>query len=202
MPQMFTLTRARRAVPLAASAVATVSLAAVLALVACFAPGVDEAHALEQYGATNFSWLGTGKYYKVGGTSNLYASTLDIPGPAVTRSRAYSGTQKVVVTRYLYRTNPTNWGELYNTWTLATPAKSTYRLLPPGARTTFSNWSFAANTYTQYRVVYKVAYFTAGGRFLSSIFTDYNDVADYHCWSSNCSIERGRDGRASIMLMY
>jgi hypothetical protein len=176
------------------------ALAASLAL----ALGLGEtAHALKQYGAKNYSWLGTGTYYKVGGASNFYGSALGIPGPFITRSRAYGGTQKVVVTRYLYRTNPTNWGELYNTWSLAAPARSTYKLLPRGSRgTRFATWNFAANPYSQYRVVMKVAFYTADGRFLSSIFTDYNGTGDYQCQSDHCSVARGRDGRASIMLMY
>ena len=73
--------------------------------------GQDDAQALTQYGAKNPSKLGTAVYYKVAGSSNFYASTLT-PGPTVRRSRAYGGPMKVVVSRFIYRTNPTNWGSL------------------------------------------------------------------------------------------
>jgi hypothetical protein len=187
------LTRRTRAFPLV--------LAVLLVLAACMAPGVEIAHASKQFGAKNFSWLGTAAYYKVGGTSNFYGSTLDLPGPTITPSPAYNGTQKVVVTRYLYQQNPTNWGELLNDWTLTT-TRTTHVFLPARRKVTFSTWSVAVNPYSAYRVVYKVAYYTSGGRFLSSIFTDYLHAGDYQCWTDNCSINRGRDGRASIMLLY
>ena len=175
-------------------------LAGLLVLAAWSAPGVENAHASRQFGAKNFSWLGTATYFRVGGTSNFYGSTLDIPGPNVTPS-PYGGIQKVYVTRYLYQQNPTNWGELLNDWTLTT-TKTTHVFLSPRRQVRFSNWSVAVNPYSAYRVVYKVAYYTSGGRFLSSIFTDYLHAGDYQCWTDNCSIKRGRDGRASIMLLY
>ena len=161
----------------------------------------NEAQAYKQYGAKNYSKLGTATYYKVAGSSNFYQSTLNVQGPTVRRSSAYGGTQKVVVTRYIWRTNPTNWGELYNTWQLA-GKRTTYKYLAPGTQYSFSSWNFDANPFSNYRVVMKVSYYTAGGRFLSSIYTDYQHTGDYQCNTGNCSVIAGRDGRASIMLTY
>ena len=102
----------------------------VAAIALAMSAGPD-AHALTQYDARNPSKLGTAVYYNVQGTSNFYGSSILIPGPEVRRSKAYSGTQKVVVTRLLYKTHPTNWGELYNTWRVV-DAKSTSAVLRPG----------------------------------------------------------------------
>ena len=162
----------------------------------------NDAQAYSQVDARYPSRLGTAVYHTVTGTSNFYASTLTVPGPTVYRSRAYSGTQRIYVTRYILRTNPTNWGELYNTWTRAANPWTTSVLLPRGTKATFRSWNFAANPYSNYRVALRVSYYTSDGRFLSSIVTDYRHTGDYQCNSTNCSVVRGRDGRASMMLMY
>ena len=172
----------------------------VAAIALAMSAGPD-AHALTQYDARNPSQLGTAVYYKVQGTSNFYGSSILIPGPEVRRSKAYSGNQKVVVTRLLYKTHPTNWGELYNTWRVV-DAKSTSAVLRPGYKRTWSDWNVAADPFFNYRVVYKVAYYRADGGFLSSISTDYRHTGDYQCNGGNCSVLAGRDGRASLLLTY
>ena len=42
----------------------------------------------------------------------------------------------------------------------------------------------------------------SAGRFLSSIYTAYNSTGDYQCNTGNCSVIAGRDGRASMLLIY
>lgn len=179
---------------------AALAIALTAAITAGLAAG-GPAHAVTQYGAKNYSNLGTATYYKVAGSSNFYGSTLNIQGPTVKRSRAYRGTQKIVVSRYIYRTNPTNWGELYNTWSLA-DKWTTHSYVQPGYKHSFRSWNFAANPYSNYRVVIKVAYYTSGGRFLASIYSDYSGTGDYQCNTGNCSIIAGRGGRASMLLTY
>lgn len=160
-----------------------------------------DAHALKQFGAKSYSKLGTATYYKVGGSSNFWKSTIHVPGPTVRQSRAYSGTQKVVVSAFMYMTNPTNWGELYNTWSHV-DTRTVSGTIRPGYKRTFSSWDFDANPFSNYRVVMKVSYYTWDGRFLSSIYTDYNLTGDYQCNTDYCSVQAGRDGRASMLLMY
>jgi hypothetical protein len=161
----------------------------------------NDAQAYTQYGAKNSSKLGTAVYYKASGASNFYGSSMSIPGPEVRRSRAYRGNQQVVVARWVYKTYPTNWGELYNTWTLAA-SKSTRATLRPGYKRTWTNWNLAVNPYWNYRVVYRVSYYKANGSFLSSIYTDYRHTGDYQCNGGNCSVLAGRDDRASMLLTY
>ena len=160
-----------------------------------------DAQASTQYDARNSSKLGTAVYYQVQGTSTFMNSSILIPGPEVRRSKAYSGTQKVVVTRRLYKTNPTNWGELYNTWR-PVATKSTSGVLRPGYKRTFNDWTVAADAFFNYRVTYTVAYYRADGSFLSSISTDYRHTGDYVCNGGNCSVLMGRDVRASLLLTY
>ena len=180
---------------------AVLGAAACAACVLAAPLGQDDAQALTQYGAKNSSQLGTAVYYKVAGSSNFNRSTLNVQGPTVRRSRAYGGTQRVFVSRFIYRTNPTNWGELYNTWSLAA-SRRTSATIRPGYKRSFSSWDFDANPFSNYRVVLKVSYYTSGGRFLSSIYTGYNHTGDYQCNTGNCSVIAGRDGRASILLTY
>lgn len=179
----------------------SVALAALAAAMTVSAVANDDAQASTQFGAKNPSKLGTAAYYKVQGSSNFYGSSMLIPGPEVRRSRAYSGSQKIVVSRWVYKTYPTNWGELYNTWTLAA-SKSTSAVLAPGYKRTWSNWTLAVNAFWNYRVVYRVSYYRADGSFLSSIYTDYRHTGDYQCDTGNCSVLTGRDGRASMLLTY
>ena len=180
---------------------ASLALATLAAAMSAALVPYDDAQALTQYGARNPSKLGTATYYKVEGASNFYSSSMRIPGPTVWRSKAYGGTQKVVVTRWVYKTSPTNWGELYNTWTLAT-SKTTVGTIRPGYKLTWRDWNLAVNPDWNYRVVYKVAYYRADGSFLSSIYTDYRHTGDYQCNTGNCSVLAGRDGRASMLLTY
>jgi hypothetical protein len=184
----------RKLTALGATALVTVAASAMIG-------SGNDARASTQYGAKNYHLLGKANYYKVAGSSNFWQSTINVPGPTVYRSRAYSGIQKVVVTRYIYKTYPTNWGELYNTWSLA-DSRTTSAPIRPGYRRTFSSWTFQANPFFNYRVVLKVSYYTAAGRFLASIFTDYNHTTDYQCDTDHCSVLAGRDGRASMLLMY
>jgi hypothetical protein len=179
----------------------SVAVVALAAAMTASAVANDDALASTQFGAQNPSRLGTADYYRVQGSSNFYGSTMLIPGPTVRRSRAYSGSQKVVVSRWVYSTYPTNWGELYNTWTLAA-SKSTSAIISPGYRRTWSNWTVSVNPFSNYRVVYKVSYYRADGSFLSSIYTDYRHTSDYQCNTGNCSVLTGRDGRASMLLTY
>ncbi len=171
--------------------------------VAAFAVAVSagDAQALTQYDAKNPSKLGTAVYYTVEGTSNFYGSSIRLPGPEVRRSKAYSGNQTVVVTRRLYKTHPTNWGELYNNWRQVAK-KSTSAVLRPGYKRTWSDWNVAADPFFNYRVDYTVSYYRADGSFLSSISTDYRHTGDYACNGGNCSVLAGRDGRASLLLTY
>ena len=160
-----------------------------------------DAQALTQYDARNPSQLGTAVYYTVQGTSSFMNSSILVPGPEVRRSKAYGGNQKVVVTRRLYKTHPTNWGELYNNWRLVA-TKSTSAVLRPGYKRTWSDWTVAADAFFNYRVTYTVAYYRSDGSFLSSISTDYRHTGDYVCNGGNCTVLTGRDGRASLLLTY
>jgi hypothetical protein len=184
----------RKLTALAATALATLAASAAMG-------SGNDAEAYTQYGAKNPSMLGKAVYYKAAGSSNFWQSTINVAGPTVYRSRTYAGTQTVRVTRYIYKTSPTNWGELYNGWSLA-DSRTTSAPIRPGYRRTFSSWNFQANPFFNYRVVLKVSYYTAAGRFLSSILTDYNHTGDYQCDTDNCSVLAGRDGRASMLLMY
>jgi hypothetical protein len=175
---------------------------AVAALAAAMTAGLGanhDAQAFTQYDAKNRSQMGTAVYYQVEGTSNFLNSSMMIPGPEVRRSRTYSGNQKVVVTRTLFKSYPTLVGQ--TAWTVAA-SKSTSAIIKPGYKRTWSNWNVPVNAFWNYRVDYKVSYYRADGSFLGSISTDYRHTGDYKCNTGDCFVQAGPDGKATMLLTY
>jgi hypothetical protein len=160
-------------------------LVALAATTGAFAGLTGNAHAVSNVSTSGKP--GSGTYYKAGGWTVPFAQhTLRIEGPTIRRSRASRATQRVYVTRYLYKRIPSTPGEGLNPWRLELK-RTTRARIRRGYKRTFGDWDLNAQSYVSYHVRYKVSYYTVRGKFLGRAVVAYDRADDYHCYTGNCA---------------